>query len=130
MLIVVLFSLSTLLLSHEMGWIGPQPAHAFTLEQNEANFDAAYKAVIHRVWLDKPSYVEDVLWETDEMLHLDALLEGKWDDTFTFWSERDSIDYNTNWLYDPIMPDTIVSKPKPDKPMKPLPQIHILNTVQ
>lgn len=115
------------LLSHEMGWIGPQRAHAFTFDYDSieaeciahTNIQGAYAAVIHRVWIDQPSYVEDVLWETDEMLHLDALLEGNWEDTFYFWSEKDSIDYATNWKRDPlciqIEPDTIPQQVNPDK---------------
>lgn len=125
-LIIVLTVGFLSLLGHEMGWIGPQ--HIYAVERNEANYDAAYKAVIHRVWLDKPSYVEDVLWETDEMLHLDALLDGDWGDTFEFWSEKDSIDYNTNWLHSPVTlaePDDLLPKAKPDKPSKTLPHMKI-----
>ena len=59
----------------------------------------AYSALLHRIWIDKPSYVEDVLWETDEMLELDELLNGEWDKTFEFWSTQDSIEYNLNWLH-------------------------------
>lgn len=59
----------------------------------------AYSNLLHRIWIDKPSYVEDVLWETDEMLELDELLNGEWDKTFEFWSTQDSIEYNLNWLH-------------------------------
>ncbi len=59
----------------------------------------AYSRLLHRIWLDKPSYVEDVLWETDEMLELDELLDGNWDKTFEFWTTKDSIEYNLNWLH-------------------------------
>lgn len=59
----------------------------------------AYSNLLHRIWLDKPSYVEDVLWETDEMLELDELLDGEWDKTFEFWNAQDSIEYNLNWLH-------------------------------
>lgn len=57
----------------------------------------AYSNLLHRIWLDKPSYVEDVLWEYDEMLELDELLEGDWDKTWEFWSKQDSIEYHLNW---------------------------------
>lgn len=60
----------------------------------------AYSNVLHRVWIDRPSYVEDVLWETDEILVLEMLLGGDWDMTFEFHDEQDSIDYNDNWLRD------------------------------
>ena len=57
----------------------------------------AYSNLLHRIWIDKPYYVEDVLWESDEMLELDELLNGEWDKTFEFWSTQDSIEYNLNW---------------------------------
>lgn len=57
----------------------------------------AYSALLHRIWLDKPSYVEDVLWEYDEMLELDELLNGDWENTFEFWNKQDSIEYHLNW---------------------------------
>lgn len=59
----------------------------------------AYSALLHRIWIDKPSYVEDVLWECDEMLELNELLNGEWENTFEFWNKQDSIEYNLNWLH-------------------------------
>lgn len=59
----------------------------------------AYSNLLHRIWIDKPSYVEDVLWETDEMLELDELLNGEWNKTFEFWSAQDSIEYHLNWTH-------------------------------
>ena len=59
----------------------------------------AYSNLLHRIWLDKPSYVEDVLNEYDEFLELDELLEGNWDKTFEFWSAKDSVEYHLNWLH-------------------------------
>lgn len=69
------------------------------LKNNDKRIIDAYSRLLHRIWLDKPSYVEDVLWESDEMLELDELLNGEWDKTFEFWSTRDSIEYNLNWLH-------------------------------
>lgn len=57
----------------------------------------AYSNVLHRVWIDRPSYVEDVLWETDEILVLEMLLGGDWDMTFEFHDEEDSVNYHDNW---------------------------------
>ena len=68
-----------------------------TVEMKQQRIINAYSNVLHRIWLDKPSYVEDVLWEYDEMLELDELLEGEWDKTFEFWSKQDSIEYHLNW---------------------------------
>lgn len=67
--------------------------------KNDKRIINAYSRLLHRIWLDKPGYVEDVLWETDEMLELDELLNGEWNRTFEFWSTRDSIEYNLNWLH-------------------------------
>lgn len=58
---------------------------------------AAYAAVLHRAWIDMPPYVEDVLWETEEYLTLDSLLDGDFEDTFFFWSPQDSLDYEQSW---------------------------------
>lgn len=57
----------------------------------------AYNHVLHRVWIDNPNYVEDVLNETDEFCNLNDVLYSQWDDTFTFYNERDSIYYYENW---------------------------------
>ena len=59
----------------------------------------AYSRLLHRIWLDKPSYVEDVLNEYDEFLELDELLDGNWGKTFEFWSVKDSIEYHLNWMH-------------------------------
>lgn len=63
----------------------------------DAQIIRAYAAILHRIWIDKPSYVEDVLVETDEFLELDELLSGDWEDTFEFWSKQDSLEYHLNW---------------------------------
>ena len=59
---------------------------------------AAYAAVLHRVWIDNPSYVEDVLSESDEFVYLDSIRCHDHEDTFFFWSEQDSLDYENNLL--------------------------------
>lgn len=59
----------------------------------------AYSDVLHRVWIDQPQYVEDILWETEEFLRLDSLLQGDWEDTFDFWSAEDSIEYELHWQH-------------------------------
>lgn len=65
----------------------------------------AYNHLLHRIWVDKPVYVEECLSETDEFLELYNLLDGDWADTFSFYNEEDSIAYNINWAnespYDP-----------------------------
>lgn len=58
----------------------------------------AYNHLLHRVWLDKPNYVEDCLVESDEFTELDSLLDGGWADTFDFYNEEDSIAYSINWV--------------------------------
>ena len=58
----------------------------------------AYNHLLHQVWLDRPSYVEDVLSEYDEFITLDSLLNGHWEDTFEFYNTQDSIEYHQNWF--------------------------------
>lgn len=54
---------------------------------------ASSNDILHCVWLDNPSYVEDVLNEYDEFIYADSLRNGDWEDTFEFWSKEDSIRY-------------------------------------
>lgn len=55
-----------------------------------------YRELLHRIWLTKPSYVEDVLVESDEFNRLNELYDGDWEDTFELWNYQDSIDYEIN----------------------------------
>lgn len=57
----------------------------------------AYNKVLHRIWIDKPAYVEDVLNEYDEYCDLSNLLTPEDEkEIYTFYDERDSIDYHLN----------------------------------
>lgn len=72
----------------------------------------AYNHLLHRIWVDKPNYVEDVLVEYDEFIVLDSLMNGHWQDTFEFYDEGDSIQYHENWESgDGLYPDTLPSIP-------------------
>lgn len=125
LLIATLTLLSVLLLSREMGWINPESNTVKTTKENTADLDKACKKLIHRIWLDNPVYVEDVLWETDEMLELDHLLGGNWGNTFDLQTEQDTISYSRNCLKEP---DELPSKAKHDKlpnQMKYLPPLRI-----
>lgn len=93
---------------------------------NRIRIQSAYGNVLHRVWIDRPAYVEDVLWKTDEFLRLDSLLDGNWGYVFEFCGEQDSIDYETNWRYDPVsigQPDRPAKQAQPDEPSKPVEEI-------
>lgn len=112
-----------------MGWINPESNTIETTKENTADLDKACKKLIHRIWLDNPVYVEDVLWETDEMLELDHLLGGNWDNTFDLQTEQDTISYSRNCLKEP---DELPSKAKHDKlpnQMKYLPSLRICVTI-
>lgn len=129
LLIATLTLLSVLLLSREMGWINPKSNTIETTKENTADLDKACKKLIHRIWLDNPVYVEDILWETDEMLELDHLLGGNWGNTFDLQTEQDTISYSRNCLKEP---DELPSKAKHDKlpnQMKYLPPLRICVTI-
>ena len=129
LLIATLTLLSVLLLSREMGWINPKSNTIETTKENTTDLDKACKKLIHRIWLDNPIYVEDVLWETDEMLELDHLLGGNWGNTFDLQTEQDTISYSRNCLKEP---DKLPSKAKHDKlpnQMKYLPPLRICVTI-
>lgn len=70
----------------------------------------AYNNVIHRIWLDKPNYIEDCLSETDEWVVLDQLIEGDFGDAFTFHSTEDSLDYYRNLNGEYRLPPYIQNK--------------------
>lgn len=72
---------------------------------------SAYNDVIYRIWIDKPSYVEDVLSETDEWVILNDLVD--WEDTFVFKSKQDSLAYKSHWSGGE--PDDEPAEPSPDK---------------
>lgn len=70
----------------------------------------AYNHLLHRVWIDRPNYVEDVLTECDEFIELDSLLNGHWGDTFEFYNNYDSICYHNNWVNENNLPPHVEKK--------------------
>lgn len=100
-IIAILAFFVLFLVSLCMAACSTQPAKAAIPETELKNNRVinAYSALLHRIWIDKPSYVEDVLWECDEMLELDELLNGEWENTFEFWNKQDSIEYHLNWIH-------------------------------
>lgn len=65
--------------------------------QHYRTINMSYGDLLHRIWIDRPGYVEDVLWGTPEFERIDSIYEKNWEDIFEFWSEQDSITYYTNW---------------------------------
>lgn len=61
------------------------------------NMLRAYNHLVHRVWIDKPTYFEECLTEGDEFATLNDLMGKDWSDTFTFYNAEDSIAYHMNW---------------------------------
>ena len=73
------------------------PEKVMTHNEYDSKVITAYSHLLHRIWILKPSFVEDVLVETDEFIELNELLNENWEDTFYFWNKQDSIDYQYNW---------------------------------
>lgn len=73
--------------------------------------NTAYAYLLHRVWIDEPLYVENVLRQTDEFRTLDSLKQGDHEDVFFFWSEYDSLNYRsakeTDLLVDSLLDDYV-----------------------
>ena len=80
--------------------------------------------LLHRVWIDRPTYVEDALMESEEFAYADSLRESDWEDTFEFWNDSDSIAYYKNREVEQIEamavlkhyakePDKLVTKRQP-----------------
>ena len=75
-----------------------QEAELFMLKckvDNQAALIHAYEDVLHEVWLDKPSYVEDALSEGDAFIELNEIMGEN--DVFQFRNKQDSIRYTNNW---------------------------------
>lgn len=56
-----------------------------------------YGEVLHRIWLDKPSYVEDALMDSEEWVRLDSILNGDFEDVFLFWNDKEKETYKNNY---------------------------------
>ena len=81
------------------------------------NMLRAYNHLIHRVWIDKPTYFEECLTEGDEFCTLSDLMGYDWNDTFTFYNAEDSIAYHMNWDNDETVRIVrhVVQIPEPTK---------------
>lgn len=62
-----------------------------------ANQIYAYNSLLHRIWIDKPNYFEDVLCESDEWMALDRAVDGDFQHAFEFVDAEDSLSYRLNW---------------------------------
>lgn len=136
-LIVVLATGFLVTLTRVIGWSLPSAYAATT--QTEAACDEiqhAYADVLYRVWIDNPSYVEDVLVECDEWCELYELVGDNWIN-YRFRSTEDSLAYESNltgsivydptcinWVYIPdstyrklrqVFPDLPAEQSRPDK---------------
>lgn len=61
----------------------------------------AYHRVLHRIWIDRPNYVEDVLCEMDEYIDLEQFLnEDDLKEIYSFHNEEDSLEYHHNWFHE------------------------------
>ena len=80
-------------------FVGMHESGYYELEQRAAaqtQIHAAAFEVLHRIWLDNPQYVEDVLFETDEFIELSNCVNDDFEDTFFYWDAQDSITYENN----------------------------------
>ena len=75
--------------------------------------------LLHRVWIDRPTYVEDALMESEEFAYADSLRESDWEDTFEFWNDSDSIAYYKNREVEQIEAMAVLKHyaKEPDKPV-------------
>lgn len=67
------------------------------IAEEQMKVHEAYAAVLHRIWVDNPAYVEQELWNTPEFQTLDSVLHGDFEDLFFFWNKEDSINYCLGW---------------------------------
>ena len=95
-----IFGLITLAIAALLYGANYNPSKTVSIETNKCHdyqkLMRAYNNLLHRVWIDRPGYVEEVLSETREFVVLDSLLNSDWDDIFIFYDVKDSIDYHHN----------------------------------
>lgn len=60
----------------------------------QSYINACHAQLLHRIWLENPTYVEDILSESDEWQEYLEAINGDTEDIFFFWSDEDSIQYN------------------------------------
>ena len=122
------------ILKHAHNTVKAQPTQLVEVPCSE--IQQSYSDVLYRVWIDNPSYVEDVLNETDEWCKLfDLIGESILD--YKFKSIEDSLMYESNltgsitydptcinWVYIPdstyrklrkVFPDLPAEQSRPDK---------------
>lgn len=56
-----------------------------------------YGKLLHEIWLDNPTYVEEALAEGDTFVKLEELMGPRFQDIFQFDNIEDSIQYHLNW---------------------------------
>lgn len=95
LLFLVILMLSFILTSTRAKADSPAPEQRTVVHQQQ--IITAYSNLLHEIWLDKPSYVEDALSECDAFIELDELLNGEWGDVFILKNKQDSIRYQYNW---------------------------------
>ena len=66
--------------------------------ENQKKLTRAYENVLHEVWLDKPSYVEDALSESDAFCDLNEIMGET--DVFQLRNADDSVRYNYRWFHE------------------------------
>ncbi len=101
--ILVIASLVVVLIVVGAFWhLNVQKEHAFDYYQKElAKRDkimSKYNDLIHRIWIDRPTYVEEILSESREFAEWDETVGENWkDEIFCFHNSDDSLAYYNNW---------------------------------
>lgn len=99
-LAIALVALTAIALGQCMKFSQSERINSRALEtqlENKNNIIYAYNALLHRIWIDNPNYVEDVLVECDEYVSLDELVDGDFYGAFELETKEDSITYDLNW---------------------------------
>lgn len=99
-LTITLVGLTAIALGQCMKFSQSERINSHALEtqlENKNNIIYAYNALLHRIWVDNPNYVEDTLVECDEYVNLDELVDGDFYGAFELETKEDSIAYDLNW---------------------------------
>ena len=77
----------------DVGVVYLQDFNASVRAQQADEVCEAWACLFHRMWIDNPTYVEDVVFKMSEYAHLDSLANIEMTDMYAYWSDEDSITY-------------------------------------
>lgn len=113
-ILCLLLAIHAMQLKHEkkqdVGVVYLQDFNASVRAQQADEVCEAWAQLFHRMWIDNPAYVEDVVFKMSEYAHLDSLANIEMTDMYAYWSDEDSITYKRRQRM--VQPDEYPCQPQ------------------